>query len=267
MSFYDKYMDISKKNKSYVCVGLDSDLSKLPLSVSKEKKPMLVFNKRIIDETYKYANTYKPNVAFYLSKGIEGIEILKETIDYIPKENPVIFDLKAGDIGNTMEQYAISAFNYFKADAMTINILMGSDVIEACLKIENSYCFILALTSNPSAIEYFKHDFLYRNISNKIKLISPKRIGAVVGATRADDFIELRGLMPESIFLVPGIGVQGGDLATLCRNAIYKNEDARILVNSSRGIIFADSSENFAKVAGIETKKLRDNINENLSVY
>ena len=266
MNFYDKYMSITKKQDTYVCVGLDSELSKLPNKVKNESNPVLVFNKKIIDETYKHAACYKPNVAFYISRGIKGIEDLLETIEYIPAEIPVIYDLKAGDIGNTMEQYAYSAFKYFQAEAMTINILMGSDVIDACLKFEESYCFVLALTSNPSAVDFFKYKDLYREISHKINSIGEKRLGAVVGATRKEDFSELRKLMPKSIFLVPGVGAQGGDLESICKQAIYKSDDARILVNSSRGIIFADDTEHFAQNAGKMTKQLKEQINKELMI-
>ncbi|MCL2065155.1 MAG: orotidine-5'-phosphate decarboxylase [Candidatus Cloacimonetes bacterium] len=267
MNFYEKYLSVTKKNNSYVCVGLDSDLSKIPSLLKNEDNPILIFNKKIIDETYKHVASYKPNVAFYLAHGIKGIETLKQTIEYIPKEIPVIFDLKAGDIGNTMEQYAYSAFKYFNAEALTINILMGSDVIDACLSIEDSYCFVLTLTSNPSAIDYFKYENLYKEIAKKISNSSEKRLGAVVGATRIEDFSLLREVMLKHIFLIPGVGAQGGSIESVCKHAIYKPDDARILVNSSRGIIFADNSTNFAQTAGKETKKLQQTINKELEIW
>ena len=265
MNFYEKYMAVTKKNSTYVCVGLDSDPAKLPLCLKSEKNPVLIFNKRIIDETHSHVACYKPNVAFYIAQGIKGIETLKETIDYVPKEIPVVFDLKAGDIGNTMEQYAYSAFRYFQAEAMTINILMGSDVVDACLKIDDSYCFVLTLTSNPSAADFFKYCDLYKEIGQRVHQIGEKRLGAVVGATRVEDFTNLRALMPKNIFLIPGIGAQGGDLESVCKFAIYQPDDARILINSSRGIIFSDISENFAKIAGKEARILKEQINKHLA--
>ena len=264
MNFYDKYMEITRQNNSYVCVGLDSDISKLPACVKNENNPSLVFNQKIIDETYKYVACFKPNFAFYLSDGIKGIETLKSTIDYIPKNIPVIIDIKAGDIGNTMEHYGSAVFNYFNADAMTINILMGSDVIDACLKIEDSYCFALAITSNSSAKEYFYKDELYKDIARKIENIGEKKLGAVVGATRVEELAVMRDIMPKTIFLIPGIGAQGGDLQSVCKHALYKPDDARILVNSSRGIIFADNTDNFAKIAGKETRELKEKINNEI---
>ena len=266
MPFFDKYMSITQKQNTYVCVGLDSDFSKLPTCLKNEDNPLLVFNKKIIDETYKHTACYKPNMAFYLAQGSKGIETLKQTIDYVPEDIPVIIDLKAGDIGNTMEQYALSVFEYFQADAMTINVLMGSDVIKACLSVENSFCFALAYTSNPSAVDYFRHYELYKKILSELNKTDEKRIGAVVGATDIDNLLEMRNLFLESIFLIPGIGAQGGDLEAVCSYASYKRGDERILVNSSRAIIFADDTQNFAQTAGLETKKLKEKINKELKL-
>ena len=262
MSFFNKYLAATKKNESYVCVGLDSDITKLPSIVKTESNPLLVFNKRIIDETHQYVACYKINMAFYLALGGDGVEVVKKTIEYIPDNIPVIIDIKAGDIGNTMEQYAFSVFRYFKADAMTINILMGSDVVNACFTIEDSFCFALVLTSNPSAKQYFTHNDLYKKLAIIVNKFGHERIGAVVGATRSDDFNELRELMPETIFLIPGVGAQGGDLNSVCENAIYTKDDARILVNSSRAIIYANSTDRYAETAGKEAKLLRERITE-----
>ena len=256
MAFFDKY----KANNSYLCIGLDSDAGKIPRHLHKEANPTLVFNKRIIDETYKFTAAYKPNFAFYISQGIAGIETLQKTLEYIPQNIVSIIDIKAGDIGNTMEQYALSVFEYFKADAMTINILMGSDVINACLKVKNSFAFALALTSNDSANEFFKHHNLYERIASVIKETGEERLGAVVGATRVEDLALTRKLMPKSIFLITGIGAQGGDLEQVCKHAKHSSDDARFLINSSRGIIFADNTEDFAKTAGTEAKKLSEEI-------
>lgn len=262
MSFFEKYQNIIKQNNSFVCVGLDSDYAKLPKCVMNETNPILTFNKKIIDETHLFTAAYKPNFAFYISQGIKGMEALKETIDYIPNEIPVIIDIKAGDIGNTMEQYAISFFEYFKSDAITINILMGKDVINACLKVPNSFAFALALTSNASAKDFFAHSNLYQEIAKMIKNTGADKLGAVVGATRTEDLSLMRELMPESIFLIPGIGAQGGDLEQVCKLAKYNKDDARFLINSSRGIIFADNSDDFAKTAKTETIKLQESINK-----
>ena len=264
MTFFNKYLKITQVNCSYLCVGLDSDVNKIPSFLKSEKDPVLTFNKRIIDETYKHTAAYKPNFAFYISQGVKGIETLKETLDYIPKEILTIIDIKAGDIGNTMEQYSKSVFEYFKADAMTMNILMGSDVIDACLKVENAYAFALAITSNDSASDFFKHEKLYTKIAATIKESGKEKLGAVVGATRTEELSAMRSSMPETIFLVPGVGAQGGDLEQVCKHTKYKQNDARILINSSRGIIFADNTKDFAIVAGKEAMKLQEEINRAL---
>jgi len=266
MAFYEKYIAITEAQKSFVCVGLDSDWQKLPKCLSSEENPQLVFNQRIIDATYKYTAAYKPNFAFYIADGANGIETLRKTIDYIPKQIPVIIDIKAGDIGNSMVQYAKAFFEIFKADAITINTLMGADVIKACLNIEGAFAFALAITSNPSAEELFKHGELYRVITQMISKTGQERLGAVVGATRIDDLATMRELMPNNIFLVPGIGAQGGNLESVCKYAKYKAEDPRLLINSSRDIIFADDSADFAKTAGMQAKKLRDEINMGLEI-
>jgi orotidine-5'-phosphate decarboxylase len=266
MKFFDKYKKITKENNSYVCIGLDSDAQKMPDCLKKEENPVLVFNKRIIDATSKVTAAYKPNFAFYISQGVKGIETLKATIDYIPRDIPVILDIKVGDIGNTMEQYAMSVFNYFQADAMTINILMGSDVINSCLKIEDAFAFALALTSNESAMDFFKYYSLYEKIALMIKDTGEYKLGTVVGATQTEDLALMRRLMPQSLFLIPGIGAQGGDLKQVCELAQYEPDDARFLINSSRGIIFADNTEHFASVARSETVKLQEEINKLLKL-
>jgi orotidine-5'-phosphate decarboxylase len=260
MPFIYKYDQIKEENKSYLCVGLDSDISKIPSFLKSEKDPILTFNKRIIDETYKYTAAYKPNFAFYIAQGVNGIETLKKTLDYIPDNIIKIVDIKAGDIGNTMEQYTFSVFEYFNADAMTINVLMGSDVINSYLKIDNAFAFALAITSNDTAEQYFMHYDLYKKIGSMIKDVGAERLGAVVGATRSEDLATMRELMPETVFLIPGIGAQGGDLEQVCKYAKYKSDDARFLISSSRGIIFADNTQEFARVAGKEAEKLRDSI-------
>jgi len=266
MAFIEKYNQIRETNKSYLCVGLDSDIKKIPSFLKSEKDPILTFNKRIIDETCKYTAAYKPNFAFYIAQGVNGIETLKKTLDYIPDNILKIVDIKAGDIGNTMEQYTFSVFEYFNADAMTINILMGSDVINSCLQIDNAFAFALALTSNESADQYFMHHDLYKKIATTIENTGHEKLGAVVGATRTEDLETMRALMPEAVFLIPGIGAQGGDLEQVCKHAKYKADDARFLISSSRGIIFADNTQDFALKAGKEAEKLRDEIEKNVRV-
>jgi len=264
MGFYNKYLATTKAQKTYVCIGLDSDIIKLPQAVRKEPNPMLAFNKRIIDATHQYVAAYKPNLAFYISQGAKGIDTLLQTCQYIPKQIPIIIDVKAGDIGNTMQQYAHSFFKHFKADAITINILMGKDVIEACLQITGSFVFALAITSNPSANDFFKHHELDSTLAKAINQVSAKRIGAVVGATQGSDLATMRNLMPKHIFLIPGIGAQGGSVESVCKYTKHSPENPLFLINSSRGIIFADTSLHFATTAQKETIKLRNQINNSL---
>ncbi len=268
MSFLNKYLDISKKNNSFVCVGLDSDYQKIPQCLQDKQDPVLEFNKQIIDATKEHTAAYKPNFAFYLTKGAKGLETLKQTIDYIPKEIPVIIDVKAGDIGNTMEQYAKSFFEYFKCDAITINPLMGSDVFSACFKVQNAYVFALALTSNPSAKDFFEHYNLDEKIAKTIQSYACNKAGAVVGATQTQDLTKMRNLMPETVFLIPGIGAQGGDLEKVVQLAKSKQSDPRFLINSSRGIIFADNcqTEDFAEKAKTACITLKDQINNLLKI-
>ncbi|MFA7056888.1 MAG: orotidine-5'-phosphate decarboxylase [Candidatus Cloacimonadales bacterium] len=261
MTFWDKYHNIIKKNNSYVCVGLDSEFSKLPKHLKNSKDPIFEFNKEIIDATKDFVACYKPNFAFYLSQGLASLESLKKTIEYIPDHIPIILDVKVGDIGNTMTNYAEAFFNDWKVDAITCNPLMGKDVVQSLIPFEDKFVFMLALTSNPSARDYFKPHDLYRRISQDIAALPFTQFGAVVGATHSEQLRELRDLMPNSLFLVPGIGAQGGSLQEVIESTLYSKLDARFLINSSRGIIFADSSKAFAEVAGANTEHLRNQIN------
>lgn len=245
---------------SLVCIGLDSDIAQLPECTLTDANPIRDFNLRIIDATIDYAAAYKPNLAFYLKDGLRGMEALYDTLDYIPSDVPVIIDCKVGDIGNTMDAYVASFFENFSADAITVNPLMGSDVISSLLKNPNAYGFVLNLTSNPSAADYLMQDQLSDRIAKLIMNHSKEQLGAVVGATQTEDLSRMRALLPERIFLIPGIGAQGGDLEAVLTHAIHSKEQPNILINSSRGIIFKDKSESFAETARSEAKKLKDSI-------
>ncbi|MBC8527615.1 MAG: orotidine-5'-phosphate decarboxylase [Candidatus Cloacimonetes bacterium] len=268
MKFIEKYRKICLKNNSLLCVGLDSDLSKIP-SFLKEKSenPLWEFNKRIIDATYKYVAVYKPNFAFYISQGEQGIIALEKTLSYIPEEIPIILDVKIGDIGNTMKHYAKAYFGKYNVDAITANPLMGFDVIDPLLEFPDRYIFLLVLTSNKSNKDFLNDEQeMYVKICKKIMGWSTSNIGAVVGATNIDKIQEIRNLLPDSVFLIPGIGAQGGDLENVMKYAVSQNEP-NILINSSRGIIFAgtdDAPENFPKAAGIAAKELQKSINSYL---
>jgi len=265
MSFWSKYLEISQTQHSQVCVGLDSEYSKLPACVKSEANPIWSFNKEIIDATKEKVACYKPNFAFYLAAGKAGLEALERTIDYIPNSIPVILDCKVGDIGNTMKSYAKAFFESWAFDAITVNPLMGFDVLEPILDYQDKMAFVLTLTSNPSAEDYFKPQNLYQRIAQDISALPYQQIGAVVGATNDDELAMMRQWLPDTLFLIPGIGAQGGSLEAVCQYAVSNPLDPRILINSSRGIIFKDNSAQFASVAAKETDILREEINRLLS--
>ena len=255
-SFWEKYNQRYIKLGSRVCIGLDSQLDKLPQAVRNSQNPILEFNRAIIDATHFYAGAYKPNLAFYLADGMRGLEALAETISYIPDDIPVILDCKVGDIGSTMQGYVRAFFTELKTDAITINPLMGKDVVSPLLEIEGSFGFALALTSNPGADDFFHNAKMKLEVPRWMQQYPVERIGAVVGATQVQDLKLMRELMPGRLFLIPGIGAQGGDLRAVLDNAVHRPEDPRILINSSRGIIFASLDEDFAQKAGQAAKEL-----------
>lgn len=258
--FWHSYRARWKASGSLLCVGLDSDVAQLPESVNDAVNPIWEFNRRIIDATADYACAYKPNLAFYLSDGLRGWEALQRTVEYIPADIPVILDCKVGDIGSTMEGYVTAFIGGLGVEAITVNPLMGADVLKPLLKLENGYAFLLALTSNPSAADFFHEAKMAQHVGNWLKDYPASRCGAVVGATQTSDLSRMRDLIPDKVFLIPGIGAQGGDLHAVLAHAIASQEYPDILINSSRGIIFADKGEGFAKVAAEEAKKLRDAI-------
>lgn len=255
-SFWSKYLARYDAIGSPVCIGLDSQFDNLPPSVMGAVNPIAAFNRQIIDATKEYACAYKPNLAFYLADGVRGLTALYDTVAYIPEDIPIILDCKVGDIGSTMSGYVKGFFQDLKVDAITVNPLMGRDVIKPLLDIEHSFAFALALTSNPSAQDFFHGMAMHRAIADWIKHYPADRIGAVVGATQTAELELMRSLMPGRIFLVPGVGAQGGDLHSVLRYAIDSVESPKILINSSRGIIFASKKDDFAEAAGIAAKEL-----------
>lgn len=255
-SFWHKYQDRFAKLGSHVCVGLDSQLDKLPDCVQHSQNPIWEFNRAIIDSTADFATAYKPNLAFYLADGLRGLEALYLTVSHIPSEIPVILDCKVGDIGSTMTGYVQAFFRDLKVDAITVNPLMGRDVIAPIMQQEGSFAFALALTSNPGAQDFFHDADLKHKVPQWLKQFDESRLGAVVGATQVADLQEMRKLMPGRLFLVPGVGAQGGDLAAVLKYASDSPEMPRILINSSRGIIFASSGEDFATAAAEAAQEL-----------
>ncbi len=242
-----------KKKKSVLCVGLDTDASKLPLHLQNDPNGILLFNKAIIDATKEYTVAYKINTAFYEAMGIKGWEIMQDTLAYIPKEIFTIADAKRGDIGNTATQYAKTFFETYPYDSVTVAPYMGADSVQPFLAFENKWAIVLGLTSNPGSQDFqmlslADQSFLYERV---LKTVSSwgtsENTMFVIGATRADQLQNVRNILPHHFLLIPGVGAQGGDLATVCEHAL--TDDGGILINVSRGIIYASSQEDFASKA------------------
>jgi len=268
MKFGDKLENISNKNNSLLCVGLDIDSEKIPKFLFNEsKKPFLDFNKKIIDETKDLVCAYKLNMAFYEALGENGLSTLKETINHIPKEILIILDGKRNDIGNTANKYAQSLFDGLKADAITINPYLGEDGITPFLKYEEKCSFILCRTSNPSAGDFqdlkISDKKLYEHVAMKIKKWNTQyqNCGAVVGATYPDELKTIRKILGEDIpLLIPGIGKQGGDIQkTIKYGTNAKGEMA--IINSSRGIIYSSNDKDFYIKARESAEELNKKIN------
>lgn len=244
-----------KKKRSFLCVGLDSEADKIPSSI-KGKDRVFEFNRRIIDATHKYAVAYKPNVAFYECNGASGWNTLEKTVKYIKENHPGIFviaDAKRGDIGNTSKMYARAFLENMPFDAVTVAPYMGEDSVTPFLTYKDKWIVLLALTSNRGADDFQYHDedgikLFERVLSVSIKWGSTDNIMYVVGATRAEMLKDIRKIVPDHFLLVPGVGAQGGSLEEVAKYGL--NNSCGLLVNSSRGIIFADSTDNFDKVAG-----------------
>jgi orotidine-5'-phosphate decarboxylase len=242
-----------RKKKSYLCIGLDTDLEKIPKHLLSCADPVFEFNKQIIDATHEFCVAYKPNIAFYEALGPKGWESLQKTIDYIPKDIFTIADAKRGDIGNTSSLYAKAFFKQLNFDSVTVTPYMGEDSVKPFLEFKNKWVILLAHTSNPGSadfqlIESKEGKKLYEEVILKSQEWStPDQLMYVVGATRADKIGEIRKLAPHHFFLVPGVGAQGGDLEAVSNYGM--NRQCGLLVNSSRAIIYASSDENFSKAA------------------
>ncbi len=258
------------RKRSYLCIGLDSELEKIPSFLLKEKDPVFEFNKRIIDATHKYAVAYKPNSAFYECNGSKGWLTLESTVNYIKENYPdmfVIADAKRGDIGNTSKMYARAFLENMPFDAITVAPYMGEDSVTPFLTYEGKWVILLALTSNRGADDFQYHTEDGIKLFQRVLTISGKwgttdNLMYVVGATRAALVKDIRKLVPDHFLLVPGIGAQGGSLKEVSENGL--NSKCGLLVNSSRGIIFADSTENFDKVAAEKAKELQEEMQKYL---
>lgn len=250
--------------KSFLCVGLDTDISKIPAHLLENDDPIFEFNKAIIDATKDFCVAYKPNIAFYECHGPKGWESLKKTLDYIPKNIFTVADAKRGDIGNTSTYYAKTYFEYLDCDSVTVAPYMGEDSVTPFLEFENKWVILLALTSNKGALDFqfmtdTKGEQLYKKVLRKsAKWGTAENMMYVVGATRAEGIGEVRKLVPDHFFLVPGVGAQGGSLEDVAEYGW--NKDCGLLVNSSRGILYASNGSDFAEKAGIEAKKLQEDM-------
>ena len=242
-----------KEKKSFLCIGLDTDSAKIPKHLLSFEDPVFEFNKRIIDETKDLCVAFKLNIAFYESQGINGWKSLMKTIDYIPKEIFTIADAKRGDIGNTSSMYAKTFFESMDFSSITVSPYMGSDSVEPFLKFKNKWVILLALTSNLGSQDFQKISDsnginLYENVIRKsAKWAGDDRMMYVVGATQSKLIKEVRKIVPNHFLLVPGIGAQGGNLSEVIENGL--NSDYGLLINSSRSIIYSDSSLDFASSA------------------
>ncbi len=253
-----------KIKKSFLCVGLDTDIELIPKFLLDFDDPVLEFNKRIIDATHDLCVAYKPNSAFYESRGIAGWKSLIDTSNYIPETCLGIIDAKRGDIGNTSSMYAKAFFDHSTSgmnfDAITIAPYMGSDSVKPFLAFEDKWVILLALTSNQGGKDFqfidTEHGRLFENVIQKANSWAGNdRMMYVVGATRAEEFLNIRKYAPDHFLLVPGVGAQGGSLQEICKYGL--SASCGLLVNSSRSIIFASSGADFAERAREEAKKLQ----------
>jgi orotidine-5'-phosphate decarboxylase len=249
-----------KRKESFLCVGLDPDMNKIPAHLLDYDDPIFEFNKAIIDATHPFAVAYKPNTAFFECHGSKGWDSLEKTINYIPKECMIIADAKRGDIGNTSTYYAKTFFETLQADAVTVAPYMGSDSVLPFTKFDGKWVVLLALTSNEGAKDFQLHagqnGLLFENVLRKaMEWASPEKMMFVVGATRAEDIAEVRKLAPDYFFLVPGVGAQGGSLEEVVQYGA--NHECGLLVNSSRGIIYASNGMDFADAAKKEALKIQ----------
>ena len=249
------------KKESFLCVGLDADLEKIPGHLLELDDPIFEFNKQIIDATKDYCVAYKPNLAFYESLGVKGWESLQKTMEYIPSDIFTIADAKRGDIGNTSRMYAKTFFEYFNFDSVTVAPYMGNDSVSPFLEFSNKWVILLAATSNVGGL-----DFQYKKVEGGKRVFeevlekslewgNEENLMYVVGATRAEMLSDVRAIVPDAFLLVPGVGAQGGSLEEVVKYGM--NDTCGLLVNSSRGIIYAGSGNDFASAAGKKSKELQ----------
>jgi orotidine-5'-phosphate decarboxylase len=254
------------KKKSFLCIGLDIDINKIPKLLLEYDDPIFEFAKQIINSTNKYAIAYKPNIAFFEAHGVDGFRSLEKICKYLKVNYPDIFtiaDAKRGDIGNTSKMYASAFLKDLDFDSITVSPYMGSDSVEPFLTFDNKYVFLLALTSNKGS-EDFQELFLDDNSSKLYEKVinvsktwaNNDRIMYVIGAKNTEEIKNVRKLVPESYLLIPGVGAQGGNLKEICKYGLDK--DYKLIVNSSRSIIYASADDDFAEKAALEAKNIQN---------
>jgi orotidine-5'-phosphate decarboxylase len=253
---------------SFLCIGLDVDLNKIPKHLLAAEDPIFEFNKAIIDATHHLCVSYKPNTAFYEAYGLKGWKSLEKTIQYLNTNYPEIYtiaDAKRGDIGNTSTMYAKAFLEDLAFDSVTVAPYMGKDSVEPFLAFKDKHTIMLALTSNQGAFDFQTLDVngteLYKKVLETSKSWeNSENLMYVVGATKAEYFKEIRKIVPNSFLLVPGVGAQGGNLQDVCKYGL--SENIGLLINSSRGIIYAGNDENFAQLAALKAKELQEQMKE-----
>lgn len=252
-----------RKKDSFLCIGLDVDLNKIPKHLLEEEDPIFAFNKAIIDATHHLAVAYKPNTAFYEAYGIKGWISLEKTIKYINQNHPEIFtiaDAKRGDIGNTSSMYAKAFFEDLSFDSITVAPYMGKDSVEPFLAFKNKHTILLALTSNAGAFDFQTKEIDGKEVYKQVLETSKswknsKNLMYVVGATKASYLVDIRKIIPESFLLVPGVGAQGGNLREVCNYGM--TDQIGLLINSSRGILYASKKADFAEAAAEKASELQ----------
>jgi len=252
-----------KQKKSFLCVGLDTDLDKIPQYLLNEKDPIFSFNKSIIDATHDLCAAYKPNIAFYEAYGLAGWKSLERTMEYLNTEYPNVFtiaDAKRGDIGNTSTRYAKAFFETLNFDSITIAPYMGKDSVEPFLEFENKHTILLALTSNQGAYDFQtkqigNHELYKEVLKTSTTYKNSENLMYVIGATKATYLKEVRQIVPNNFLLVPGVGAQGGSLQEVCKYGMAKN--VGLLVNSSRGILYASHGKDFAQQARAKASNIQ----------
>lgn len=262
---YNQLFEQIKRKKSFLCIGLDTDITKIPSFLLMEDDPIFEFNKRIIDSTIQYAVAYKPNIAFYEAHGVSGWKSLEKTLNYLNlvyEDSFVIADAKRGDIGNTSKMYARAFYEELRCDAITVAPYMGKDSVAPFLEFKNKWVILLALTSNESAKDFQLLSIkgsernLFETVLEKSKEWGNKdNLMYVVGATQAEHIKEIRTQVPDNFLLIPGVGAQGGSLKEVAENGL--NDSCGLLVNSARAIIYADSSADFDRIAGKKAQEMQ----------